>query len=113
MNCALHCSAATASTCSAHSVVSRFIATVNFLRRFSHKKFGTLVAFTRTYRLHVAEQNMKQKHLLLILLAVAIGNAASERMTTAKIVAVKKHAEGRIISWMGHAPIFDGYPFYD
>ena len=56
---------------------------------------------------------MKQKHLLLILLAVAIGTAASEVMTTAKIVAVKKHAEGRIISWMGNAPIFDGYPFYD
>jgi hypothetical protein len=58
---------------------------------------------------------MKHKHsLLLFLLVTAIGTApASEKIDAAKIVAIKKHAEGRIISWQGHAPIFDGYPFYD
>ena len=32
---------------------------------------------------------------------------------TAKIVAIKKHPEGRIVSWSNRTPIFDGYPFYD
>jgi hypothetical protein len=31
----------------------------------------------------------------------------------AKILAIKKHSEGRIVSWSNRSPIFDGYPFYD
>lgn len=54
-----------------------------------------------------------QKHLCTFLL-VALGVAsAADGVQTAKIVAIKKHAEGRIVSWQGNLPAFDGYPFYD
>jgi len=39
--------------------------------------------------------------------------ACAEIPQTAKILAIKKHPEGRIVSWSNRSPIFDGYPFYD
>ena len=39
--------------------------------------------------------------------------ASAEVPQTATILAIKKHGEGRIVSWSNRSPIFDGYPFYD
>jgi len=57
-----------------------------------------------------------QKKYLRILGVIFLGITiafSNDEMQTAKIVAVKKHAEGRIISWQGRIPIFDNYPFFD
>jgi len=51
--------------------------------------------------------------MLFLVLAAAVTALASENPQTAKIISIKKHAQGRIVSWAGHAPIFDNYPFYD
>lgn len=47
------------------------------------------------------------------LIAIAGIFAVAETVQTARILAIKKHPEGRIVSWSNRVPIFDGYPFYD
>jgi hypothetical protein len=56
---------------------------------------------------------MRYTCLIIFLLAEVPLMTANQDAPTAKVVAVKKHAEGRIISWQGRIPIFDNYPFYD
>jgi len=51
--------------------------------------------------------------IALSIAATAILSAAERIAVAAKIVAIKKHPEGRIVSWSNRSPIFDGYPFYD
>jgi len=53
------------------------------------------------------------KYVLAFLLTVISAASASTEVQTAKVIAIKKHAEGRIVSWQGNSPTFDGYPFYD
>ena len=48
-----------------------------------------------------------------MLTAVIGASFASEETSAGKIVAIKKHPDGRIVSWHGRVPVFDGYPFYD
>ena len=55
---------------------------------------------------------MKRFLIVASIAATAILSTA-ETAQTAKLVAIKKHAEGRIVSWSNRSPIFDGYPFYD
>jgi hypothetical protein len=50
---------------------------------------------------------------LVVMAATAITALAGQELQTAKVTSIKKHAQGRIVSWSNHAPIFDGYPFYD
>jgi len=51
--------------------------------------------------------------IIVLLMAAGVTALADQGPQTAKIVSVRKHAQGRIVSWAGHTPIFDGYPFYD
>jgi len=48
-----------------------------------------------------------------LVISVAATVSAGQAPQTAKVVSIKKHAQGRIVSWANHAPLFDGYPFYD
>jgi|KBSMisStandDraft_5_1062788.scaffolds.fasta_scaffold95762_3 hypothetical protein len=57
--------------------------------------------------------NTIKKHLRTFLIVVLGVASAADGVQTAKIVAIKKHAQGRIVSWQGNSPAFDGYPFYD
>ena len=54
-----------------------------------------------------------QRFLIIVSIAATLMLSAAEAAQTAKIVTIKKHAEGRIVSWSNRTPIFDGYPFYD
>src|SRR5215470_16105880 len=56
---------------------------------------------------------MTLKHAFVFVFAVIVAAFGSEETQTAKIVAIKTHAQSRIISWQGNSPSFDGYPFYD
>ena len=56
---------------------------------------------------------MKRIAVTVLLISAAMIALADQGPQTAKVVAIKKHAQGRIVSWSGHSPIFDGYPFYD
>jgi hypothetical protein len=51
--------------------------------------------------------------IFVFLMAMGVSALADQGPPTAKVVSIKKHAQGRIVSWSNHAPIFDGYPFYD
>jgi len=51
--------------------------------------------------------------IVVLLITAGVIALADQGPQTAKIVSVQKHSEGRIVSWSGHSPIFDGYPFYD
>jgi hypothetical protein len=55
----------------------------------------------------------KLQIVIVLLGAMAITALPGQEPQTAKVVSIKKHAQGRIVSWSNHAPIFDGYPFYD
>jgi hypothetical protein len=50
---------------------------------------------------------------LLAVLLVASSAATDSGFTTAKVLAIKKHANGRIAYWESRVPIFDYYPVYD
>ena len=54
---------------------------------------------------------MRYTCLIIFLVAEVPLMTANQDAPTATIVAVKKHAEGRIISWQGRIPIFDNYSF--
>src|SRR5919201_1485353 len=54
-----------------------------------------------------------RRFFIIVSIAATAILSTGETAQTAKIVAVKKHAEGRIVSWSNRSPIFDGYPFYD
>ena len=56
---------------------------------------------------------MKRRLIIVVLMAVGVTAVAEQGPQTARISSVKKHTQGRIVSWSGHSPIFDGYPFYD
>ena len=52
--------------------------------------------------------------LLTTVLMVSLGMAFAEtEPQTAKVVTVKKHAQGRIAHWEGRTPVYDGNPVYD
>jgi len=52
--------------------------------------------------------------LLTTVLMVSLGMAFAEtEPQTAKVVSVKKHAQGRIAHWEGRTPVYDGNPVYD
>jgi hypothetical protein len=59
------------------------------------------------------DYRLKSRLIIVVLMAAVLSAAADQGSQTAKVVSIKKHAEGRIVSWSGHSPIFDGYPFYD
>src|SRR5262249_54013921 len=75
---------------------------------------GSIMLFAiksdRTGRSWCQKKYLQIVGVIFLGITIAFGN---EEMQTAKIVAVKKHAEGRIISWQGRIPIFDNYPFFD
>jgi hypothetical protein len=50
---------------------------------------------------------------LVLTAAFAADEVKTEELKTAKVLAVKKYAEGRIVRWEGRVAIYDGYPFYD
>jgi len=54
-----------------------------------------------------------KRFLIVVSISASVILSGAETAQTAKIVAIKKHAEGRIVSWSNRSPIFDGYPFYD
>jgi hypothetical protein len=61
-----------------------------------------------------SSHDVKPRLVIVVLLITAgVIALADQGPQTAKIVSVQKHSEGRIVSWSGHSPIFDGYPFYD
>ena len=51
--------------------------------------------------------------IVVVVMAASLTVVADQGVQTARVVSIKKHSEGRIVSWSGHSPIFDGYPFYD
>jgi hypothetical protein len=51
--------------------------------------------------------------IIILLTGSALTLSAGQVPQIAKIVSIKKHAQGRIVSWANHAPLFDRYPFYD
>jgi hypothetical protein len=51
--------------------------------------------------------------LLVVFTAAVLTASADQGLTTAKVVSVKEHPQGRLVRWEGRAPIFDGYPVYD
>jgi hypothetical protein len=56
---------------------------------------------------------LKRIAVTVLLISATITALADQGPQTAKVLAIKKHSQGRIVSWSGHSPIFDGYPFYD
>lgn len=56
---------------------------------------------------------MKRIAIIFVLISGVAMTFADQPPQTAKVVSIKKHAQGRVVSWSGHSPIFDGYPFYD
>ena len=54
-----------------------------------------------------------KRFFIIAVLGTLTFPAFAEVPETAKILAIKKHPEGRIVSWSNRSPIFDGYPFYD
>ena len=54
------------------------------------------------------------KFLLIAMVVIAfVASVAEKSPQTAKVVSIKKHAQGRIAHWEGRTPIFDGSPVYD
>src|SRR5262249_57360612 len=51
--------------------------------------------------------------LVAVLMAPFVVVHAENGPPTAKIVSIKKHAQGRVTYWEGRVPIFDGNPVYD
>jgi len=51
--------------------------------------------------------------LIAVLMALCVVVHAENGPPTAKIVSIKKHAQGRVTYWEGRVPIFDGNPVYD
>jgi hypothetical protein len=56
---------------------------------------------------------VNRKVAIVLLIAGVVTVSAGQTPQTAKILSIKKHSQGRIVSWTNHAPLFDGYPFYD
>jgi hypothetical protein len=51
--------------------------------------------------------------LTAMLIAALAAASAENGSQTAKVLAIKKHPQGRIAHWEGRTPVFDGNPVYD
>jgi hypothetical protein len=51
--------------------------------------------------------------VLITTLAFTVEEAKIDGLKIAKVVALKKYEQGRIVRWEGRVPVFDDYPFYD
>jgi len=56
---------------------------------------------------------MRRVLLIAVLMAPFVVVHAENGPPRAKIVSIKKHAQGRVTYWEGRVPIFDGNPVYD
>jgi hypothetical protein len=56
---------------------------------------------------------MRRVLLIAVLVTPLVALHAEHGPPTAKVVSIKKHAQGRVVHWEGRVPIFDGNPVYD
>jgi hypothetical protein len=49
----------------------------------------------------------------LVLSLVLCTAATAADTVSAKVIAVKKYEQGRVVHWEKYVPIYDGYPVYD
>src|SRR5215470_1357897 len=74
---------------------------------------GNLSSLCQTLCERIMSFIMGRVLLIAVLMALCVVVHAENGPPRAKIVSIKKHAQGRVTYWEGRVPIFDGNPVYD